>query len=168
MRLAFRLKNSVLGFVLLIALGAPVGALAQLPEGKGRDTVVKVCGGCHDASQAAALRMNREGWQDLIANMKSLGAEATDAEFAEVLDYLSTNFPAAASDAPQQLNINTATQVELESVAGLLRREATAVRQYVEKTPCKALTDLKKVPGLDYKKIEDRKDLLVCGPPKKS
>jgi hypothetical protein len=95
-----------------------VQARAQsLPEGKGRDTVLKVCSGCHEASQAAALRLNRDGWSDLISNMRSMGAEATEAEFAEVLDYFSTNFP--ADDGPARLNVNVATQVELESVAGL-------------------------------------------------
>jgi competence ComEA-like helix-hairpin-helix protein len=143
-----------------------ISAFAQsLPEGQGRDTVMKVCGGCHEAEQAAALRLNRDGWSDLISNMRSMGAEATEAEFAEVLDYLSTHFPAA--DAPAKLNINTATQVELESVAGLLRSQAAAVVKFVEKTPCKDLSDLKKVQGLDYTKIEERKDLLTCAPPKK-
>ena len=27
---------------------------------------------------------------------------------------------------------------------------------------CKSLDELKKVPGLDYKKIESRKDFIVC------
>ena len=137
---------------------------SQLPDGKGKDTVIKVCGSCHEADQAAALRLTRDGWEDVIANMKSQGATATDAEFAEVLDYLSTNFK---GEAAKQLNINTATQIQLESVAGLLRREATALLKYVEKTPCKTLDDLKKVPGVDYKKIEERKDFLVCSPPRK-
>jgi len=136
----------------------------QLPDGKGRDTVVRVCGNCHEAEQAAALRMNRDGWNDLINNMKSMGAEASEAEFAEILDYFSTHFPA---DAPTRLNINTATQVELESVAGLLRSQAATVVKFVERTPCKELGDLKKIQGIDYKKIEERRDLLVCGPPKK-
>jgi DNA uptake protein ComE-like DNA-binding protein len=149
-----------------MALASVAGAQSQLPEGTGRDTVLRVCGGCHEADQAAALRLNRDGWHDLIGNMRSLGAEGSDAEFAEVLDYLVTHFP-AAEEAPSKLNINTATQVELESVAGLLRSQAAAVMKFVEKSPCKELSDLKKVQGLDYKKIEERKDLLVCAPPKK-
>ena len=163
MRSAFLLRSSVLVCALILMLSAH--ATAQLPDGKGRDTVLKVCGGCHEASQAAALRLNREGWNDLINNMKSMGAEATEAEFTEVLDYFSTHFP--ADNGPTRLNINVATQVELESIAGLLRSQAAAVLKFIEKTPCKDLNDLKKVQGIDFKKIEEHKDLLVCGSPKK-
>jgi competence protein ComEA len=161
MRLDFLLRNSLLGLMLAIALAANASAQSQLPEGKGRETVIRVCGGCHDADQAAALRLNRDGWSEMISNMKSLGAEGTDAQFTEVIDYLVEHF---APEPPKKLNINTATSVELESVAGLLRRESAAVLKFVEKTPCKDLTDLKKVEGLDYKKIEERKELLTCAP----
>ena len=69
-------------------------------------------------------------------------------------------------EAARPLNINSASQIELESVAGLLRKEAAAVLAYLDKTGlCKELADLKKVPGLDYKKIEQRKEFLVCFPP---
>ena len=165
MRSAFLLRSSVLVCALILMLSAQASAQSQLPEGKGRDTVLKVCSGCHEASQAAALRMSRDGWNDLINNMRSTGAEGTEAEFAEVLNYFSTNFP--ADDGPTRLNINVATQVELESVAGLLRSQAAAVLKFIEKTPCKDLNDLKKVQGIDFKKIEEHKDLLVCGPPRK-
>jgi DNA uptake protein ComE-like DNA-binding protein len=162
---AFLLRSSVSVCALILILSAQATAQTQLPEGKGRDIVLKVCGGCHEASQAAALRLTRDGWNDLISNMRGEGAEATEAEFAEILNYFSTNFPADA--APNRLNINIATQVELESIAGLLRSQAAAVLKFIEKTPCKDLNDLKKVQGIDFKKIEEHKDLLVCGPPRK-
>ena len=45
----------------------------------------------------------------------------------------------------------------------MLRKEAAALIAYREENgPCKKLEDLKKVPGLDYKKIDARKDRLVC------
>ena len=163
-RLDILLRSNLVAAALFVFLSA--SAFAQsLPDGKGRDTVVRMCGNCHEAEQAAALRMNRDGWSDLISNMRGMGAEGSEADFAEVLEYLSTHFPAA--EAPPKLNINTATQVELESVAGLLRSQAAALLKFVEKTPCKDLSDLKKLEGLDYKKIDERKDLLTCAPPKK-
>jgi competence protein ComEA len=77
-----------------------------------------------------------------------------------VHEYLSTQFPA---EAQQLLNLNTATAIELESVAGLLRKEAAALIAHREKNgPCKKLEDLRKVAGLDYKKIEARKERLAC------
>ena len=137
------------------------GAQSQLPDGKGKDEVIKVCGNCHEVERSAAMRLSREGWQAMIDDMKARGATGTDAEFAEVLDYLSTHFQ---GEAARRLNINTATQVQLESVAGLLRKEAATLLKYLEKNPCKQLSDLKKVVGVDYKKIDERKDFLVCAP----
>ena len=58
---------------------------------------------------------------------------------------------------------NTAPAIDLESVAGLLRKEAAALIAYRTKHgPCKTLEDLKKVPGVDFKKIDRRRDRLVC------
>jgi len=66
-------------------------------------------------------------------------------------------------DAPRPLNINRANNIELESVAGLTRKEAAALIQWRDKNGfCKSLEDLKKAPGVDYKKIDARKDFLVC------
>ena len=52
---------------------------------------------------------------------------------------------------------------ELESVAALLRKESAALIAHREKNgPCRKLEDLRKVVGLDYKKIEARKARLAC------
>ena len=92
--------------------------------------------------------------------MVAAGATGTEQELETVFQYVSTQFPVEAQKA---LNLNTGTAVELESVAGLLRKEAAALIAHREKNgPCKKLDDLKKVEGLDYKKIEARKERLVC------
>ncbi len=150
--------------VLLVAgsgsTGATIAAQDVLPDAPGRDITVKVCASCHAAETVASVRHSPEGWRDVIAKMVAAGAEGTEQEFETVLQYLSTQFPAEAQKA---LNLNTATAIDLESVAGLLRKEAAAVIAYREKNgPCKKLEDLKKVEGLDYKKIEARKEQLAC------
>jgi competence protein ComEA len=91
--------------------------------------------------------------------MRARGARVSDEEFPVVLDYLATNF---AGEALQPLNLNRATQIDLEAAGGLLRREAAAVIRYRdEHGPFKSLEDLRNVPGLDYSKIERRKDAIV-------
>lgn len=131
-----------------------------LPEAPGKDTTVKVCAGCHAADTVASVRHTPDGWRDVIAKMVAAGAKGTDLELEAVLQYLSTQFPAQSQKA---LDLNTATAIDLESVAGLLRKEAAALIAYREKNgPCKKLEDLKKIAGLDYKKIEARKELLAC------
>jgi competence protein ComEA len=89
-----------------------------------------------------------------------LGARATDTELAQITDYLATNFK---GEAPKPINMNTASSVELESVAALLRKEAATWIAYRNKNgPCKTLDDLKRVAGLPFKKIDERRDRLVC------
>src|SRR5262245_38651975 len=155
--------GSALAAMSLVALGVVSAAIPQLPDGPGKEPLVKVCGACHQPERAAAVRLTREGWEDVIGDMIKRGAKGSDEEFTAILNYLATN---CLGEAARPLNINSANQVELESVAGLLRREAAAVLKYLDTVGlCKSLTDLKKVPGLDYKKIEERKDFLVCFPP---
>ena len=149
--------------VLLVASGSPGGMLAAqnvLPDAPGRDVTVKICSSCHAAETVASVRLTPEGWRDVIAKMVAAGAEGTEPELETVFQYLSTQFPVEAQKA---LNLNTATAIELESVAGLLRKEAAALIAHREKNgPCKKLEDLKKIAGLDYKKIEARKERLAC------
>jgi competence protein ComEA len=149
--------------VVVVVLGVAGRASAQLADGPGKEQVQKVCGACHQADKAASVRLTREGWQDVIADMIKRGAKGTDDEFGQVLEYLSTHY---LGDAPKPLNINRASNIELESVAGLTRKESAAVLAYLNKVGvCKSLDELKKVPGLDYKKIEARKDFVVCFEP---
>ena len=146
--------------VTVLLLAVPSSTAAQLPDGAGKDSLVKVCGTCHQAERSASVRLTREGWEEVIADMIKRGARGTDEEFSAVLEYLAVNF---LGEAPRPLNINRATNIELESVAGLTRKEAAAVLAYLDKVGvCKSLDELKKVPGLDYKKIESRKDFIVC------
>jgi len=142
--------------------GSSLSLLAQsaLPEAPGRDITVKLCGNCHPSETVASERRTPEGWREVIKRMVAGGAEGTEQEFETVFQYLSTQFPVEAQKA---LDLNTAMAVELESVAGLLRKEAAALIAHREKNgPCKTLEDLKRVAGLDYKKIEARKDRLTC------
>src|SRR5215211_5995400 len=109
---------------------APPPSAEGLPDGPGKDVTAKVCGLCHEARRAASVRLTREGWESVIQAMVMRGAKGTDEELAQVLDYLATNF---LGEAPRPVGINTAPQIDLESVIGLLRREAAAIVQDREK-----------------------------------
>lgn len=147
---------------LILALMAGAGAapaFAQLPDGPGKDATVKVCSPCHEPNRVAAFRLTREGWESTVADMKWRGAKGTDEEFAAIVDYLTTNF---LGEAAPKLNMNRATSVELESVLSLYRKEAAAVIAYRDKVGgFKSIDDLKKVPGVDFKKIEAGKDRII-------
>jgi len=133
---------------------------ASMPDGPARDLAIRVCAQCHEPNRAAALRLTRDGWEGVIQKMRGLGAQGTDAEFGQITDYLAENFK---GEAPKPINMNTAASIDLEAVAGLLRKEAALWIAYRNKNgPCKSLDDLKKVTGLPFKKIDDRRDRLVC------
>jgi competence protein ComEA len=135
-------------------------AQVQLPDGPGKEETVRMCGTCHPADRAASVRLTRAGWQETMGKMVGLGAKGTDQELDTVLTYLSTNFK---GEARKPLNLNTATSVDLESIGGFLRKESAAWIAYRKaQGNCKTLDDLKKVSGVDFKKIEERRDRLVC------
>jgi competence protein ComEA len=157
--------------LLAVILAAAVGSMAAqapqsptlsgegLPDGPGKDVTVKACAPCHEARRAASVRLTSDGWVAVIVDMQRRGARISEQEFPVVLDYLATHF---LGEALQPLNLNTAAQVDLEAAGGLLRREAAAVIRYREQHgKFKTLDDLKNVPGLDFKKIENRRDALV-------
>ena len=141
-------------------LSAVFAAQVQLPDAPGKDETVRICGTCHEVERATAVRLNREGWQDTMAKMVDLGATGSDEDLAKVLDYLAEHFK---GDAPRPLNLNTATAIELESIVGLLRKESAAwIAHRKSAGPCKSLDDFKKIPGVPFKKIDERRDRLVC------
>ncbi len=149
------------GFALLALVAAPasVRAQTQLPDGRGKAEVQKLCSTCHPAERGASVRLTREGWQDVMTRMVGLGLKGTDEELNAALEYLATHFKGEAA-AP--LNLNRATPVQLQSVAGLLRKESAVLIAHRAKAPCKTLDDLKTVAGLDFSKIDQRRDRLVC------
>jgi competence protein ComEA len=163
----FRALCGLLGIILVAVVASTAGEAPQqpvlsgegLPDGPGKDVTVRSCAPCHEARRAASVRLTREGWAAVIESMRLRGAKVSDEDFPIILDYLSANFLGEAS---QPLNLNTASQIDLEAAGGLLRKEAAAVIQYRQKVGrFKAIDDLKRVPGLDFKKIDRRRDAMV-------
>ena len=139
---------------------APQASGEGLPDGPGKDVTVRVCGVCHEPARAASVRLTYEGWAAVVDSMVKRGAKGSPDDISAVVDYLAANFLGEAS---QPVNVNTAPQIDLEMVAGLLRGEARAVVEYREKNgPFKTLDDMKKVPGLDFKKIDSKREFIVA------
>lgn len=64
-----------------------------LPEGPGRDVMVRVCAQCHSPEIVATQALDADGWKALVDQMANNGANATDAEFDTITKYLATAFP---------------------------------------------------------------------------
>jgi competence ComEA-like helix-hairpin-helix protein len=138
----------------LLFLTGLAAAQPQLPEAPGKKTVEKVCFKCHGPENVLKKRHTKEQWDKILDTMAENGAKATDAEFEEVLNYLSRYFA--------QINVNKASAAQIQDVVDLSADEAAAIVKYREANgDFKAIEDVGKVPGLDAKKIAERKDRIL-------
>lgn len=129
----------------------------ELPAGPGKATLIRVCSSCHSPDNVIANGQDRAGWENTITKMAGFGAVGSDEEFTEILEYLVKNFPANAP-----INVNKATAAQLESGLGFTTTEAEGVIQYRGNNgDFKSIDDLKKVPALDAKKLDAKKDRLA-------
>jgi len=135
-------------------LSFAAAAQPHLPPGPGRDALMKVCSTCHSPENVTGMAKTRDDWAALVGEMADQGAQATDAEFSQIVDYLAANFP-------DKINVNKAPARLFETVLELSDKEASAVIEYrQQKGGFRSLDDLEKVPGLDAKKIEQQKDRI--------
>lgn len=128
-----------------------------LPDGPGREATTRVCLDCHGTGNFRKLRLGRDEWADQVAEMVDRGAKGTDKDLAEVVDYLVQNF-----GPDSKINMNTAPLVELKAILGITAKDAMALLDYREANgKFKDLQDVEKAPGVDTKKLEDKKDLMT-------
>ena len=147
-------------WILCLSIGVLQAADPTLPDGPGKDTVVRVCSQCHGVEVAASHRDSPEGWNAIVNDMIQRGATGTDDEFSKIVDYLSAHFP-KNSDAPK-IAVNTASAVDLVAGLAISDKDAAAIVQYrEEKGKFKTFDDLMKVPGVDTAKLQAKKDNLV-------
>ncbi|HWC63056.1 MAG TPA: cytochrome c [Rhizomicrobium sp.] len=67
---------------------------SKLPPGEGRELVMRVCGKCHTPDIVADQSLDGPGWKELVDQMAANGAQASDAEFDQIVAYLTKAFPA--------------------------------------------------------------------------
>ncbi len=86
----------------IMLFSAVPGVARQLPDGKQKQTVLKLCGTCHSPNLVLGRGMTRAQWGDTISSMVARGAKGTPEEFSDALDYLAASFPpkTAAPAAP--------------------------------------------------------------------
>jgi hypothetical protein len=65
---------------------------SSLPDGPGKQALLKSCTTCHDESMVIGVRRTKDDWDRLIEEMVAKGATATDAELDAISAYLTKNF----------------------------------------------------------------------------
>jgi hypothetical protein len=72
----------------------PVASISaqDLPDGAGKDVVMKVCTACHELARITSKRQTKEQWNDTVDKMAARGAKASDDEFEVIVTYLAKYF----------------------------------------------------------------------------
>jgi competence protein ComEA len=136
-------------------LALPAAGQSDLPDGPGKAVVERICSGCHGVGVFTDNRNTKERWGAVVDDMASRGAEGTDAELNQIVEYLSKNF------GPVKVNVNKAAAAELAKTLAISQQNAGAIVEYRDKNGAfKNLEALKSVPGIDAKKIEEKKDWI--------
>jgi competence protein ComEA len=131
----------------------------DLPEGKGKEIILRACVGCHKAEELTVYRFTKDEYQTIVYRMGDRGAQATRAELDIVAAYMFQNFPKIEDKT--KINVNKATAQEIASGLGLTNEEAEAVVKYRERHgDYHAWGDLLIIYGVDGKKIAAAKDKI--------
>jgi len=131
----------------------------EFPSGAGREITLRICGKCHSPTIVLAYGQKRAGWENTITKMVRLGAVGSDEDFTDIADYLTANFP--PSGIPK-IFVNKATDQQIANILGISIDDAKTIIAYRDKVgDFKSIDDLKRVPNVDTKKIDAKKDNLV-------
>ncbi len=159
----------------LMVAGAAIAALAwagyaaqgeKTADDEGHKLLAKVCGSCHKLDLVTSRRGTREQWRATIEAMVDKGADASDEEFNAVLDYLTKNYgpdrPGGQPALPAKLNINTADAKQIAAFLAISAADGAAIVRYREANGnFKSWEDVVKIPGIDAKRFEAKKDRIV-------
>ena len=150
-----KIETMLRRFVAMILATGAIPAIAQdLPDGPGKAVVEKVCAACHGLNTVTGMRRTKDSWETTVDEMATRGATASEEEFDAVVAYLSRYFG--------KVNVNQAASKEIQDIAGLTSEESEAILRYrAQNGAFKDFADLAKVPGVDAKRLEERKDRIA-------
>jgi len=150
-RLTVLLSVAALAGVLRAAQGVDP---ATLPPGAEREMLFRVCGECHDVENATAERLPPAEWRSVADDMVRRGAQVTEDEIKTLVRYLSIHVG--------RVDVNRASADDLKTVLELSKEQADAIVAFrTGHREFHAIDEVKKVPGIDGRAIEERKDRIV-------
>lgn len=114
----------------------------------------RLCDECHTSAQIVSRRRTRAEWEDVITKMLEKGLDGPEKELEAVFAFLNRNYG--------KVFINRAPADELVAVLTITQQDADAIVAFRKTAGSFADLDaVKKVPGIDLKKIEERKDAIA-------
>ena len=89
----------LVSFAAISTLTIVAGAQAQeLPEGQGKALVQTVCTQCHGIDVIVSQPRSREDWTDVVSQMVGNGAQLSDEDYNQVIQYLAINLGPASQN----------------------------------------------------------------------
>lgn len=138
----------------MISAQTPPAKDSTFPEGPGKAALLKVCSDCHGPESAVAQLKTRDEWTKTLDEMAANGAQGTDEEWNQILEYLDKNY--------SLILVNKADAKQLANTLDVNAAAAEAIVKYRdEHGRISAIDELKKVPGLDAATLDARKDRFV-------
>ena len=92
-----------LATICTLAFGACAQA-QELPEGQGKALVQSACSQCHGVDDIVSQRRSREDWQEVVSRMIGNGAQLSDEDYNQVIQYLAINLGPVSQNAPASRN----------------------------------------------------------------
>ena len=136
------------------APGQPPAAGFVLATGPGADAFQRACVLCHTPDRIVSVRRTKTEWEEVLDKMITRGAQITDENYVPIAEYLLRNYG--------KVNVNRAAKEDLVLVAGVAPAEAEGIVKFrAEHGNFADFAALVKVPGLDVKKLEQKKDALT-------
>jgi bacterioferritin-associated ferredoxin len=111
-----------------------------------------VCGKCHNLQIVMDTPRSLDDWRDTMQRMVDRGANGTDDQYDDILDYLHRTMTT--------IDVNSA---EADDLAAVLDVSDETVRRIIARRGAKkfaGLADLKSIPGVDAATVDSKSKLL--------
>ena len=152
------MRRALAFLIVLAGVGAAAATLSgQQPSShREKDNFERLCGTCHEPERSTSSRRTREQWLQTINSMVARGAEGTDAELMDVVEYLTREHG--------RVNVNLASAADIALVLGLTPGEAAAIIEHrVRRGTFEDAAGVLAVPGVDARKLAARREAMVFG-----
>jgi Helix-hairpin-helix motif len=129
------------------AISPPAPDLAR--EGQ---SLKAVCSTCHNLQLVMDTPMSYDAWHDTVQTMVDRGANGTDEQLSDIMDYLHRTMTT--------INVNAASADELEIVLNLPEAAVKAMIARRSTRKFTSLADLKSVAGVDGPTVDAKARLI--------
>ena len=89
----FVLCTSIIGLLVVLLVACGQGAAPEPTTHPGKAVMNQKCVQCHDISRVTNYQDDPEGWALTVDRMVMLGAQLSDEQYDQLVDYLATNYP---------------------------------------------------------------------------